>query len=221
MTTANDSVLVTAGSGTTIATHLAASKEHQVVMIAGPSGHIWGTRDTYVAYALPVSAVGASKLHFDFFLNAAGKAAKIHSLYFFSSLDVAATGVVAIRMDLSRTTAVGTGGTAFSTESTTVGTRNMSRLDPGMTALPAAVTMREAPAGGATQGVYLTSTYTMPEEASTSMGYMTQYQNMIPGGGLGADVGDLIVPDNSGLRMAQGPVVSVGFVGMFMLFSLA
>lgn len=208
-------------TGILLPSHLVSGKEYPVVVLAEANGHLWGTEDTYVAFALPVSAVGVSKLHFDFFnATGTGKKATIHALYFFSSLDVAAVGAVATRMDLLRTTAIGTAGSAFATEATTL-TRTIARLDPAMTALPAGITMREAPTGGATAGVYLGSTYTMPEESATSMGYLTQYQNMVPGGGGGAHVANLTVPENSGLRMQQGPVASVGFVGMMMLFTLA
>jgi len=176
--------------------------------------------DTYVAFAPPVSAVGVSKLHFDFFnATGTGKKAYVHSLNFFSNLDVAAVGAVAMRIDLFRSTAIGTAGTAFATEATTAA-RTIARLDPAMTALPAGVTMREAPTGGATAGAYLGSIYTMPEEASTSMGFITQMHNMVPGGGYGSHLPNLTVPENAGLRITQGPVASVGTVGMFMLFTL-
>jgi len=99
-------------------------------MLADSDGHIQRTTDLYVAYALPVSVVGVSKLHFDFFnATGTGKKANIHALNFFSDLDVAAVGAVATRIDLFRSTAIGTAGAAFATEATTA-VRTIARLDP-------------------------------------------------------------------------------------------
>jgi len=70
VTTANDSVLVTPGTGATIATHLAGGKEHQIVMLADESGHLQQTLPTYT-WAVPALVVGASKLYADIF-NAVG-----------------------------------------------------------------------------------------------------------------------------------------------------
>jgi hypothetical protein len=88
VTQANDSILVTPGSGATVATHSAASKEHQVVMVADDSGHIVGSKPTYF-YLIPsqVHVNSANTVHWDLF-NAD------------ASL-------------LERTTAVGTGGSAL------------------------------------------------------------------------------------------------------------
>lgn len=220
MTAANDSVLVdpgTGGSAAPVATHLIGGKEHQVVLIAGPSGNILGTRNTYCLYAPPVSVVGVSKLHFDVWNNS-GLSMEVLFLSFFTDLDIAAVGVLAARMDVFRSTAIGTGGTAIGTEATTA-IRTMFRLDPAMAALPATLTAREAPAGGATAGVFLGSTYTQPEEAATSMGYLTQYQNVF-GGASDPSAGAVVVPTATGLRMAQGPVASVGKIGCRLVFTL-
>ncbi len=69
MTTANDSVLVTPGSGTTIATHLASTKEHQVIMVADDAGHLHGTLDAYVASYRLATEVAVSALTFTFVAN--------------------------------------------------------------------------------------------------------------------------------------------------------
>jgi hypothetical protein len=159
-----------------------------------------------------------SKLHFDLW-NGSALSMSVQFASFFSNLDVAAVGAVAARVDAFRSTAVGTGGTAFATEATTP-VRTIYRTDPGAAAVPAAVTMREAPTGGATQGAFLGSVYTMPEEASTSMGYLTQWQNLFAGPA-GSDVAaDVVVPASSGLRFVQGPVASVGLVGCRVVFTL-
>lgn len=220
MTQANDSILVTPGSGATVATHLANAKEHQVIMEADALGHVWGTRDTYIAYAPPVSVVGASKFHFDFWNGHASLNAYVHWLSFFCDIDVAVVGALGIRMDMRRTTAIGTAGTALATEPTTI-VRGFARVDPAMAALPATITMREIPTGGGTAGVYLGSSYFFPEESATGVAsYLAQWQNvLLPL--TQAEMPTLKVPFGTGLRFDQGPVASLGKVGVRMIFSLA
>jgi len=217
VTTANDSILVTPGTGATVATHLINGKEHQAIVQADALGHIWGTRDTYIAYAPPVSVVGASKFHFDFWDGHASLNAYIHWLSFFCDLDVAAVGVLAVRMDIRRTTAIGTAGTALATEPTTI-VRGFARVDPAMTALPATITMREFPTGGGTAGVYLGSSYFFPEETNQAS-YLARHQNVLESL-FPPEMPALKVPFGTGLRFDQGPVASVGKVGCKMVFSL-
>ncbi len=223
MTQPNNSILVApagGGANVPVPTHLVGTNEFQVVMIAGPGGNIQGTRETYIAYCPPVSAVGISKLHFDLF-NATGSGRTMEILWIstFSDMDVAAVGAVATRIDLFRSSAVGTGGTAVAFEPTTA-VRGISRVDTSDPVLPAGVTMREAPTGGATVGAFLGSSYTMPEEASTSQGYMTQLLNHVAYSS-SPDSANLTVYENQGLRLQQGPVASVGKVGCRIAFTLS
>lgn len=53
---ANDSILVTPGSGATVATHTVSSKEHQCIIPCDAQGHLWGDRGLYA-----VSAAGMAK----------------------------------------------------------------------------------------------------------------------------------------------------------------
>ncbi len=220
MVQANDSITVTPGTGATVATHLVGGKEYQVVMVAGSGGNILGTRDTYVMYAPPVSVVGANKFHFDLF-NATGSAKDMEIVFasFFSDLDVAVVGVLAVRIDAFRTTAVGTGGTTFATEATTA-VRTIFRPEPTAAALPAQVTAREFPTGGGTSGAFLGSAYTQPEESATSMGYITQLTNVFDGFSADAAAG-LVVPEGQGIKFVQGPIASVGKVGCRIVFTLS
>lgn len=52
MTASNDSILVTPGTGATVATHLVNSKEHQVVMVADEYGSIQGSAGGATAGAI-------------------------------------------------------------------------------------------------------------------------------------------------------------------------
>ena len=224
MTQANDSILVTPGSGATVATHLVAAKEHQVVCIADDSGHIQGSLPTYF-YCTPPIAVGASKLHADIFnATGSGKIMDIRGVWLIQKLDVAVTGVVGVRMDLYRTSAVGTGGTAASTDSPTidVGGGNFTKFDELNAAIPAQITARVAPTGGATISRWLFPSFSSPEEAMTATGsgptgFLTQYQNLIPMFTYGQK---LVVRENTGVLFKQGAVASVGSVSILVAFSL-
>lgn len=219
MTQSNDSILVTPGSGATVATHLVAAKEHQVVMVADDSGHIQGSLPTYFYCSNP-SAVGASKLHVDLFnATGSGKVMDIRGIWMIPKLDVGVTGVVGIRIDVYRTSAVGTGGTAASRDSATIDVAggNFTKFDESNDAVPAQITARVAPAGGATISRWLFPSYAAPEETNTSMGYLTQWQNLIPAFLYGQK---LIVRENTGILLKQGTVASVGSVSILVAFTL-
>lgn len=219
MTTANDSVLVTPGSGATIATHLVAGKEHQVVILADESGHVSGSLPTYF-YCSPPIAVGANKLHCDIFnATGSGKVMDIRGIWLIPKLDVAVTGAVSVRMDLYRTSAIGTTGTAASVDSATpdVAGGNFTKLDESNAAIPAGITARVAPGGGATISRWLFPNNIAPEESNTSMGYLTQWQNLIPQFFFGQK---LAVRENTGILFKQGAVASVGSVSILVAFTL-
>lgn len=219
MAQANDSILVTPGSGATVATHLVASKEHQVVMVADDSGHIQGSLPTYF-YCTPPIAVGASKLWCDIFnATGSGKVMDIRGLWVIPKLDVAIVGAVAVRLDMYRTSAVGTGGTAASTDSATVdvGGGNFTKFDESNTAIPAQITARVAPAGGATISRWLFPMNYAPEETNNATGYLTQGINMIPTFTYGQKI---TVRENTGILIKQGSVASVGSGSILVAFTL-
>ena len=85
MSQANDSVTVTPGTEATIATQLVNSKEHQVVMLAMPDGHISGSLPQY-RLICPSQAVGASKVFLDLF-NATGSGVSLRILSAFCYVD--------------------------------------------------------------------------------------------------------------------------------------
>ncbi|MGI8423574.1 MAG: hypothetical protein ACR2NO_05605 [Chloroflexota bacterium] len=219
MAQANDSILVTPGSGATVATELIAGKEHQVVVQADSSGHIVGTLPTYF-WTTPAAVVGADKLHADLF-NAAGsgKVVDVRGIWLVPKTDVAVVGVVAIRIDLFRTSAVGTGGTAAAYKSATrdVAGGNISPSDTANAALPAQITARHLPTAGATISEWLISSYTLGEEAPTSMAFITQYQNILPVLTWGQK---LALREGQGILLKQGAVASVGSIGFLVAFTV-
>lgn len=208
MVQANDSILVTPGSGATVATHTANSKEYQAVVLARPDGFLYDDNPVY-KLIVPGSAVGANKVHLDLFnATGSGKIIRVLSAKAYVDNDTAVTGTLGVEIALTRTTAVGTGGTAATADGTSITAANLAKLDTSYASLPAGITARAAPAGGATAGAVLGVRYLFTEETNAAAGIA---------GTLGAEfIRDegafIIVRENEGLRMVQGAVASVGTV---------
>lgn len=219
MTLPNSSVGVTAGAGVNVATHTVNAKEIQAVAIADESGHLAGSLPTYGLITPPI-AVGANKLYLDLF-NAAGsgKIIDVRGIWLIPKLDVAVVGAVAVRVDVYRTSAVGTGGSSAATDSATVDVAGGSlwKFDENNAALPAQITARVAPTGGATISRWLFPNNVAPEETNTSMGYLTQWQNLVPSFMFGQK---FTFREGQGLLLKQGPVASVGSVSIFVAFTV-
>lgn len=223
MPQANDSVLVTPGAGATIATHLQAAKEHEVVMLAEDDGHLLGTKETYV-WNLPPVVAGANKVFCDIFnATGSGRTLILRALYLVPQLDTAVTGVLSRRLHLTRTTAVGTGGTAATANGTSLTANTITSLHAVGATVPAQVTARAAPTGGATAGAWILETNDYPEEGppSGAVGVTMDKLNLLDALALfnGACRG-IVVSENSGLRIVQGAVASVGNVGFRFIFTL-
>lgn len=178
MAQANDSVTITPGAGATIATHAPGDgKEYQVVMIADDSGHLQQSLPTYGFY-IKAQAGGAAKDHFDLF-NAvgSGKVLELRGLWVSPSLIAAVTGTLAPDFDFCRTSAVGTGGAALVMGAATF--PSLHKLDTGDPDLPAGITVRAAPTGGATIDDALFSSYISQEETQAGS-QLAQWQNLLP-----------------------------------------
>lgn len=219
MTLAGDSILVTPGAGATVATHTVSAKEHQVIIQADSSGHLVGTLPSYF-YMTPPVAVGASKLYFDLF-NAAGsgKIIDVRGIWIIPKTDVAVAGALGVRVDLYRTSAVGTGGTAHSYKSATpdVAGGNICPADTGNANPPAQITARWLPTAGATISEWLLTTYSLGEEVSTSMAYISQYQNILPALTWGQRLSLL---EGQGILLKQGTVAATGTMSFLVAFTL-
>jgi hypothetical protein len=216
MASANDSITVTPGSGATVATHNPGDgKEYQVVVVADSSGDIGGNpRYRFISTS---STVGANKVHCDIF-NAAGsgKVMRVRSVFVYVDYDTAVTGVVAVEVALTKTTTVGTGGTAAAADGTSITAPTITRLDSASPALPAQITARLTPAGGATAGAYLGSRWVFTEETNAGTAIA---------GASGADLirnegADAMIREGEGLRVIQGAVASVGAIAIEINFEL-
>lgn len=215
MTLANDSILVTPGSGATVATHLASGKEHQVVVIANSDGDIGG--NPIYRLVTPSQAVGANKVFLDLFnATGSGKTIKVLSAYCYVDNDTAVTGVVGAEVALTRTTAIGTGGTAATADGTVLTAATISKLDTSYAALPAGVTARLTPTAGATAGAVLGRRWVFTEETNAA----SALAGILGANFVSNEGAEVLVRENSGLRFVQGAVASVGNLAFEITFEL-
>ena len=216
MSFANDSIAITPGTGATVATQLVSSKEYQVVMLALPDGHLANSLPQY-RMICPSQAVAANKVFVDLFnATGSGVSLRILSAYCFADNDTAVTGTLGVEVNLTRTTAVGTGGTAATADGASLTAITISKMDTNNAALPASITARLTPTGGATAGALLGQRWIFTEETSAPSGIA---------GTLGSEFirnegADLIVRENSGLRFVQGAIASVGNLSFEITFEV-
>lgn len=142
---------------------------------------------TYV-WTTPNSSADASDDYLDLFnATGSGKIVRVIAAYALGNIDTVTTDSIAIRVDAFRTSAVGTGGTAFNYDSasSTAAGGAVNPVDTANDALPSEITGRHLPTGGATKDQFLGHRFTSPDETSPSMGYFTAFQNILPSGVFG------------------------------------
>lgn len=211
MTLAGDSILVTPGTGATVATHTVSSKEHQVVMVADADGHIRGSKLVYSYYiASQVHVAAASTIHWDMFNADATVLVRVLSIKQIPNIVTAVTGV-ATSWTFQRTTAVGTGGSA----------QTAWLPDTSQTALDADITCRSKPTGGATPGTALKGYAVHSEETNAgtmvlaSLGGLELIPEALRDSGAG-----ILLRQNQGLSVTQTTNSSAGNTGWEIVFSV-
>lgn len=215
---ANDSILVApAGSGATVATHLANTKEYQVVILADDSGHLQQTVPTY-DWWVPPQSVGASKLMGSIHnATGSGKILEVRGVWAIPKNDVAVTGVLGVEIGLYRTSAAATGGTAFTYNGgTTSSSHVITPWDTNNASLPAEITARSAPTGGATISALWWAQWIFTEETNAAS-YISGYTNLLP---IGTVNQRLTLNEGQGLLIKQGSVASVGSVAFLTLLTV-
>jgi len=94
MTLPNDSIAITAGSGTTVATHSVSSKEYQVVCLADAAGQLIDDPvGVFVSTALAMSK-SASKNYISLFNGDASLIVDVYGVWVAQELTAAVTGLV-------------------------------------------------------------------------------------------------------------------------------
>lgn len=203
----------TVGTGGVIATETVNAKEYQVMMQAGPDGHIWGSKAQYVA-SIPsqVHVAVANTVHWDLFNADAALVVRVLSIMQIPNVTTAVTGVVFDWL-LERTTAVGTGGSVITPW----------QVDLNDAALDADITCRSKPTGGATQSTDLRN-YSINSEETTaatihlaSLGGLELVHPALQPINFGKGI---VLRQNQGLRCVQITSSAAGNTGWLITFSV-
>lgn len=200
----NDSILVTPGTGATVATHLVSAKEYQVYMEADNLGHIKGSRDGFLCFFTPATNADARRVA-DLFNADATAVVRVQGIWTIPTF-TAITGV-GIGFGLKRTTTVGTGGTAMTPRP----------LDTTFGALDPDITARAGATGGATVGYVYWQTYYNHDETHTG-GAVAPYINLFPV--ISDKVVEIVLRQNQGILIQQDMAVTVGLTGALMYFTV-
>jgi hypothetical protein len=202
-----DNIAVTPGAGATVATDDVGGIQYQRIKIAfGADGVATDAHNdnpfpviergipTYF-FSSVMAAGAAGKIYMDIFnATGSGKVAKLRGLYVISN-SAAVTGVP-VQWTLARTTAVGTSGTVL-----TAGVADLS--DPS---IPAQVTARHAPTGGATTGGALFDFWNTSEETlpMNALGSITNWMIQAPG------VTPITFRENQGVKLTHVTSTTAG-----------
>jgi len=156
---------------------------------------------------VPAQAAGSNKVYLDLWNGSAGPLL-LKALRGVKDGSVAVTGTLGVKLFTTRTTAIGTGGTAAVAESATLTATVIAALDPSI-ALPDGISARSAPSGGATAGAVLCERNIFTEETNVA-----NYEplSLLPA--------PLIIPAGTGIRVVQGAVASVGNIAFSAVFAL-
>lgn len=162
---------------------------------------------------VPKQAVGANLVYFDLFVPTTTQYNfLLKSLRPVASGAVDVTGILAVDLLLTRTSAVGTGGTAATFGGTAIDAATINGLNTVQPLASADVTARLTPTGGATAGAILAYRSIFTEE--TNAGTYAAAPDMVPEGGIA-------VPYGSGFRVVQGAVASVGNIAFEAILQIA
>jgi hypothetical protein len=216
MTLAGDSILVTPGTGATVATHTVSAKEHQVVMVAAESGHIIGSKDTYfMLIPSQVHVAAANTVHWDFWNGDAALLARIVSIKHIPNITTAVTGVVFDWL-LERTTTIGTAGTAITPW----------LPDLSQTAADVDITCRSKPTGGAAASTDLLNYSLSSEETNAatisiaSQGGLELVHPTLSGLYTGGVQHGILLRPSQGIRCVQVTSSAAGNTGWLIAYTI-
>ena len=153
---------------------------------------------------VPSQTSSASLVYFDLY-NGSDRDITLSSLVAIKDAAVAVTGLVSVQMFLTRTTAVGTGGTEDTNDGTSLTACTISKLQ--QRTLPSDISARLTPTGGATAGAVICERHISPEETISANDEPLEFLPSL-----------LEVPEGTGIRVVQGSVASVGKIGFQVVF---
>ena len=159
---------------------------------------------------VPTQATGTSVVFFDLF-NASGSACEVSltSVQPLVSGAVAVTGVIGVDVYLTRTSAVGTGGTAAVNEGTSITACTITDIT-GSQPVNALIMARLTPSGGATAGALIACRTVYTEE--TNAGTYVPQPDMVRT--------PIRILQGTGVRVVQNAIASVGNIGFDVEFEV-
>lgn len=153
---------------------------------------------------VPSQAVGAGTVFFDLY-NGSERKIVVSSILGIKDGSVAVSGTLAASLYLTRTSAVGTGGTEDTDENTTLTGISITKLTSR--ALPSGISARMTPTGGATAGAVICNRQIFTEETNAADYEPVEFLPTL-----------LEVGEGTGIRIVQGAVASVGNIGFQVAF---
>ena len=166
---------------------------------------------------VPKQAVGANLVYFDLFVPTTTQSRfSLLSCLPVVSGAVAVVSTLGVDLLLTRTTAVGTGGTAATFSGTDTTAMTISAHDSSQPLNNNEVTGRLTPTGGATAGAVLSWGSVFTEETADAT-----YARAVDLANNGfVPVGGVIITPGTGIRVVQGAVASVGNIGFNLILSV-
>jgi hypothetical protein len=159
---------------------------------------------------VPKQAVGASLIYFDLWVpTTSSKRFELLQCLPVVSGAVAVVGTVGVDLLLTRTTAIGTGGTATTFNGAALDAMTIAAHDGTEPLITTDISGRLTPAGGATGGAVLAWRSYFTEETNVST-YILQPDLARADY---SDVPPIAIPGGTGIRVIQGAVASVGNIG--------
>lgn len=179
-----------------------------MVMVADASGHLRGTKPTWVVQTGNTANVAAaSTVHLDLF-NASGSGVtiEVYGVYIIPTL-TAVTGI-GLTWTIDLTSAVGTGGTTLTPRP----------FDSANTSLPAQVTARSKPTGGATSSYTLVSPNSSSEETIPYASMASTLNHL--GVALDDSLQQITLNVGEGIRVTQTTNSNVGSTNTIIVFTV-
>jgi hypothetical protein len=195
----NDSIAITEGSGAVVAAHTISGKVYQVVIPAGPNGHLTDSAPSYVAWANDVACDNTANVsHFSILNTESASIVQVHKL-FAVNLQTAAIAGIMMRFDVMRITAH-SAGTDITPE----------KLDSTNANLPAGVTCKTK--ATITEGNRLFGYAATNDEVGVT-GAVVAGTHVLQGLNLVFEsprIQDITLRQNQGLHIKQVTATSVG-----------
>jgi len=127
--------------------------------------------------------------------------------------DVANAAAVAVNLHLHKTTAIGTGGTALTRDGTSNTAATFTSLVGNTTGMPAGISGRYIPTGGATVGQWLGQVSVFTEETGVGGTYLEKWLHH-------PESEAIALQPSEGLLVKQGAVAGGGSVGFVVEFGV-